>query len=651
MFSSRHFRPPRAKKSPTVSQSLEETQRKCKEAEQKLKEATRSVEKAGNRREEIDKSVEEINMELRDTKDNQRKGRDEVKLIATIETLKRHYPGVHGRLFDLCRPTQRQFNMAVSVAVGKNMDAIVVDTKKTGLDCIRYMREHRVGMATFLPLDGLRVPSRESSERIRARVQQDGRFRLAADVISCQDESMKNAVLFAVENTVICDDLDAAREICFQFQNRGGDDARIKGVTLGGAVISKAGSMTGGVTSEDNNRAGRWDDQQLNEKLKQLRDRKEELEAEKAEIERGIGSTRLTLGSSGKIEELRNNYATLKSKADYSRSDAEFTRQQLVQKRILLESLQLKLPQAQQQLTKAEEDVRSLDAASKEAVANVKAAEDSHLGPFRDATGLKDLKAYEEANGQGREEFSKKRRVMVEHINHLEQQKAYQTNRDLKQPIVRLENRLKEQKEKLKAAEELEEQLQAEVEEAKTKLEEAAAEVEEASTVEKQREDASREAQKDFTETQAERARVSKAVNAEEAALEKLRGQLHETLQKARVEEVELPLIAEGSAEARGAEEGEDGTSESQRTATQDSRGQESRGMTQFSQDDNPKVVSDRHEVSMVNFSEMHPELRQRLSDREEWKVKKDFDDQLAKIDTQIQSMAPNMKVSFVLHF
>ena len=92
------------------------------------------------------------------------------------------------------------------------MDAIVVDTKQTGFDCVKYLRDNRIGVATFLPLDSLQVPTSESVERVRAMTQQDGRYRLAADVIAC-DESIKRAVLYAVGNTVICDDLDSAREL------------------------------------------------------------------------------------------------------------------------------------------------------------------------------------------------------------------------------------------------------------------------------------------------------------------------------------------------------------------------------------------------------------------------------------------------------
>ena len=99
------------------------------------------------------------------------------------------------------------------------MDAIVVDTKQTGFDCIQYLRNNQIGTATFLPLDTLKIPSPASTERIRAMLQHDSRYKLACDVIAC-DDSMRRALMYAVGNTVICDDLDSARELCFSSQNR-----------------------------------------------------------------------------------------------------------------------------------------------------------------------------------------------------------------------------------------------------------------------------------------------------------------------------------------------------------------------------------------------------------------------------------------------
>lgn len=65
----------------------------------------------------------------------------------------------YGRLIDLCQPTQKKYQIAVTKVLGKNMDAIIVDSEKTGRDCIQYIKEQRGEPETFLPLDYLEVRS------------------------------------------------------------------------------------------------------------------------------------------------------------------------------------------------------------------------------------------------------------------------------------------------------------------------------------------------------------------------------------------------------------------------------------------------------------------------------------------------------------
>ena len=64
---------------------------------------------------------------------------------------------VLGRLMSLCSPTSSKYNVAVTVIMGKNMESIVVDTAATARECIQQLRETRAGVATFIPLDSVKV--------------------------------------------------------------------------------------------------------------------------------------------------------------------------------------------------------------------------------------------------------------------------------------------------------------------------------------------------------------------------------------------------------------------------------------------------------------------------------------------------------------
>jgi hypothetical protein len=57
--------------------------------------------------------------------------------------------GVRGRLVDLCKPTQRKYETAISVILGRNIDAVVVDEERTAIDCIEV--RHRLTFRSNLP--------------------------------------------------------------------------------------------------------------------------------------------------------------------------------------------------------------------------------------------------------------------------------------------------------------------------------------------------------------------------------------------------------------------------------------------------------------------------------------------------------------------
>jgi structural maintenance of chromosome 1 len=638
------------------------------QTEKELLSTQKKYQQSQARREQLDLEIETLDSKLRDATNARRQNKDEERLTNAIKTLKTNFPGVHGRLVDLCRPTQRKYSQAVTVAAGKDMDAIVVDTKQTGYECMDYLRDQKIGVATFLPLDNLQVPPANVTETLRARIAKDDRYRLAVDVIACSDQSMMPAVLYAVGNTVVCDDLDSARELCFGHrQDRGSrqdpEQSRLKAVTLGGAVISKAGTMTGGVTSDDSDGAGRW----KNQDIEKLREKKEELEAERANLDaRDVvpGQSRNYQGGPmSHIEQLRSQLGDLKSRDQYSKSELEYTKKTVKEKEVQLQATAKQVARLKKAVSTSERAFEKLNSDVKQAIEDVKAAEDEHLGPFRESTGLRDLNAYEEAMGNRRDEFNKEKRAVLEHIAQLEQQLGFEACRDLRQPIGRIEKRIKDRKVALKKAEKRSVTLQQKVDDAKEKLDAADESLKEALVNEKGVESKVLTAQAAFKETQDASARLKKQMNSEEAALERLRGKLHETLQKARVEKVELPMASlNGGSRALGGrrrarrsrldDDDDEEMDDASQPTTNESQGasltttQDSRGVTQYSQSDNPVVLRDQQEASTVDFSKMSDHLKKRLNDRDEKKKRKDFDDKLNKIIADIESITPNMKAS-----
>ena len=625
----------------SILQSLEKTQADLTSSESGLQEIQKSASEYQTKRDEIEAKLDRINNSLRQAKDDRRKDKEEERVLNAISALKRHFPGVKGRLVDLCRPSQNRYNLAVTVAGGKDMDSIVVDTKKTAFDAIKYMRDQRIGTATFLPLDGIQTPSPESTERIRAMAENDKRYRLAADVIRVDDE-YRRAVFYAVGNTVVCDSLDVARELCFSRRGNANSnvDDRIKAVTLTGMVISRAGTMTGGTTKDDSNRSGRWSEQ----KLEQIRSQKEKLEREREELDslagRGSGS------HTAKAEDLRNTIGNLRNKAQYSKSDLEYTKKKLKEQTALLKSSKKTSASLETQLAEAEEDIKEANqqvATRRKAVRDI---EEEHYAPFREETGIRDLRAYDEAIGKAREDFVKKRTDIREHLAKLTAKKKYEDEKDYDAKLANATKKKKKHERELKNAIETEEELTTEVSEAKAKLADAESSLKQATEKEQHLEEVVREARDALKEAESDTSKVQKQVNAEDNDLAVLRQKLHETLQKAKVEEVDLPLTSgdvdmeeDNDEEVEGSDMsgGRRSRRSSQQSSTQDS--------THFSQRNNSMVVKDREDASNVDFSSMDEDLKMRRSAAEKEKLLQKFESKISKLNQDIEGIAPNMKV------
>ncbi len=475
--------------------------------------------------------------------------------------------------------------------------------------------------------------------------------------------------MYSVGNTVVCEDLDCARELCFERSGgrrrggEGGREERIKAVTLGGAVISKAGTMTGGVTQEDRSKAGRWSDREM----EKLRKRKTELDGQLEQIdlaERGVDSSSSQTdrrgsrgGRTSKIEELRNSVGNLTNRLKYSESDLSFTKKKLKETETLEKSITSQVRKVSNNLEDLEAEIISIQGNVKNAIEEVKDAEEEHYGPFREKTGMTDFRAYDEALGKAREDFLKKRRAIREHLEKLKAQKKYEDERDFEKIMAKKLETLENLEKKLAVAKTHEKESMEAIADSKAKLANIVSELEGMREIEKQHEEGVGMAQSGYKECQKENSKLSKRINTEEANLERLRAKLHETLQKARVEEAEVPILDADVDDNSDSADASSQTSRRTRRSRTDEESQESsgpftqgtQGSMHFSQQDDSRVMRDRNDANRVDFSGLRPHLKQRLSDRKEKELIKRFEDEMERLTAQIESMTPNMKVRTIL--
>lgn len=90
---------------------------------------------------EINERLQETYNKLLQAGVDKRETEREAKLKETIASLKRVFPGVHGRVVDLCRPVASKYDTAVTTVLGRNLDAVVVEHEKVAIDCIEVSPE------------------------------------------------------------------------------------------------------------------------------------------------------------------------------------------------------------------------------------------------------------------------------------------------------------------------------------------------------------------------------------------------------------------------------------------------------------------------------------------------------------------------------
>lgn len=127
-----------------------------------------------------------------------------------------------------------KYDVAISTACGP-LDNIVVDTVDTAQTCIRYLRQHNIGRATFIPLE----KQQRFLSKCHSKIQTPENVHRLFDLIKVEDERVLPAFYYALHDTLVAQDLDQATRIAY-------GRTRYRVVTLKGELIELSGTMSGG---------------------------------------------------------------------------------------------------------------------------------------------------------------------------------------------------------------------------------------------------------------------------------------------------------------------------------------------------------------------------------------------------------------------
>lgn len=253
--------------------------------------------------------------------------------------------GIHGTIAELASVDEK-FQVAMNVAAGPRMQAIVVDDDEVAAEAIQLLKRKDLGRAIFLPLNKMR----EYRPKGKSLMTVSKTMGFAIDLIEF-DEKYRAAFSYVFGDTMVVRSLDDARKLM------GG----VRLVTLEGELIEASGAMVGGTFHDSRIKFGASSRGKLDELGRQLQAAIEqseqvntelrELRAEMIELERAI---RNLSGSGGlkddRIRELENKKEVLKGKLGELRKHIESKRCELESSEEQLTALIKELEELEQQL-------------------------------------------------------------------------------------------------------------------------------------------------------------------------------------------------------------------------------------------------------------------------------------------------------------
>ncbi|GAK04683.1 LOW QUALITY PROTEIN: chromosome partition protein Smc [Geomicrobium sp. JCM 19037] len=240
-----------------TDEELKAQDKQHQEAIQRVKALQAKREAANDDEQSLDGEIEQATQKKVDTEDHLYRGYRSRKMrhdslctkwskntLASFKELKlffkqrtvRTLTGIVGPIASLVS-SDKKFETAIETALAGALQHVVVDTERSGRQAIQYLKNHREGRATFLPLDVMRA--RTIPEALVQKLQtHDGYLGTAKENVQ-YEQQLEPVIGNLLGAVIIATDLKAGNQLAqmVNYKNRI--------VTMDGDVINP-GSMTGG---------------------------------------------------------------------------------------------------------------------------------------------------------------------------------------------------------------------------------------------------------------------------------------------------------------------------------------------------------------------------------------------------------------------
>ena len=432
-------------------QTIDQRIMKVKELEDQNKD---EIKKLKSKKEEFKKAVLELNAILNKDADNAarlsrlRKEQQEVsedltKLEGQQRATQEHITSniavtkilenktalgeVYGTLSQL-GTTENENSLALEIAAGKHLNSIVVKDDSIAARCIKYLKENKLGVATFLPMGKLMVQKDTEVQKLSSAKGSKG---VASDLIH-YDPQYKRAFEYVFGNTLIVDNIDTARRLGV---------GPIKMVTTDGDLSEKGGVMTGGFRTQK--KGGGFSNTTLLKKLETVRE-------QSADIEETIDSlTTQRKKDDETITRLREFKATLEGDIIKEERSLHLDTTDLESSTEYKQELQHQLKKVTQELTDVQGTISTFNKTLSEKKTRRQELKDK-LSTLRNPRALAEINIYEEKR---KEEQDAKVITQARHAQTLAQinevfmpeiTKIQQQHKSITEEIVTIEKEIKE---------------------------------------------------------------------------------------------------------------------------------------------------------------------------------------------------------------
>ncbi len=153
--------------------------------------------------------------------------------VKNIIEQKNKIKGIYGTVASLGHVSSKYSN-ALEVAAGSRIQSIVVEDDKVAETCIKFLKDKKLGIANFLPLN--KIKGSEPTDQAKKIISSNGVHNFAINLVSF-DKKFRKAFSYVFGDTLVVDNISVARRVGI---------GNYRMATLEGDLMEKSGSMRGG---------------------------------------------------------------------------------------------------------------------------------------------------------------------------------------------------------------------------------------------------------------------------------------------------------------------------------------------------------------------------------------------------------------------